>query len=684
MNRTENKDVQTDKGKGPSRGSERSLGFSIDRKVLVFRIHSTTTGNEKTIKLDKDRLVIGSVVSAEVRLTGEGVAPIHAVIERSVQSEKTPAQVTIFDLASDTGLFVDGKRVVTHVLTSDHKVKIGSYEIRCALEEIETTDRIKRSDGRALFLNPAEDLTPLLLEDEREIIEIFDFRPTAKRALEVVMSWYGMILTVEHFTHEKSVTIGSTKKSDFAIPPLLSSGHYPIVTQSSGKFTLNLDTKMKGVIQRTGTIKSLEEVLREAMRGPNGYEIPIGENDFAKIGIGEVDFYLSFTAAPPKLKRRRIFDRDPVFLKIFFISMVLSISAVLGLSRMKVPEADPDKVPERIATILYQPEKFLKPPPVPTPKPTPKETPKPKEAPVVKITPTAKPVDKPPPKEMKVVKEEKPPAQPPKRPPSAKSEAKEGEGAKAKGASGTRGEKDAPNRSQQHVTKAERPSAQPGKGGAAGKSNAPPDEGNVDFLKGVGGKIGNILGNSAAGLGEGGKALKGFGNFSSRGSGGLALSGTGQGGGGTADTTLGGLGNKGSGMGRVGTGKGAIGTGTGIVGSQARVSIRADGPEEAVVMGAIDRDAVAAAIYAHKDEFRLCYEKEINAEHPNLAGQVGTSFIIGASGRVNQAGIESSSLHSPNAERCIVEVLKRIDFPIPKGGGQVEVHFPFKFSSGGH
>ena len=97
-------------------------------------------------------------------------------------------------------------------------------------------------------------------------------------------------------------------------------------------------------------------------------------------------------------------------------------------------------------------------------------------------------------------------------------------------------------------------------------------------------------------------------------------------------------------------------------------------------MGSIDADAIDAAIRAHQDEFRLCYEREINAEHPNIGGRVGTTFVIGGTGRVNEAGIESTSLKNANVERCIVTVIKRIDFPMPRGGGIVQVSYPFKFS----
>ncbi len=134
-------------------------------------------------------------------------------------------------------------------------------------------------------------------------------------------------------------------------------------------------------------------------------------------------------------------------------------------------------------------------------------------------------------------------------------------------------------------------------------------------------------------------------------------------------------------MGRVGTGMGAAGNGSGIVGAHARVELRSDGPEEAVVMGSIDGDAVNRALAAHRDEFRLCYEREINAENPSLSGKVGVKFVIGASGRSSQAGIESSALNNPNAENCILKVIKRIQFPMPQGGGIVEVSKTFTFAA---
>lgn len=393
------------------------------------------------------------------------------------------------------------------------------------------------------------------------------------------------------------------------------------------------------------------------------------------------------------------------FLNIFFGSLVLTAAALFGLFQVSIPQnIEAEQMPERIATILYQPEKYsvpqkkevvvpttpqeVTPPPVkpPVEKAPPPPPPEPKKVIKVEIKPKELP-NKPIPKEMVATgNHPKPNPQMPKARPAAgggkrQSEAKEGEGARAKGKEGARGSTNGP-KSNLKQEEAFRPSPEGGAGKGSGSSQVL-GEGNVDILKAATGKIENILGNSAAQLGHGGEKLKGYGGFSTKGSGGLGLSGNGQGGGGDADS-LGGLGKKGQGGGKIGTGKGAAGNGTGIIGGQARVALKTGGPEETVVMGAIDADAIAAAIAAHKDEFRLCYEKEINAETPALAGRVSTNFVIGSTGRVTKAGIESSTLKNANTESCILNVIRRIDFPIPQGAGVVQVTYPFKFNPVGH
>ena len=99
-----------------------------------------------------------------------------------------------------------------------------------------------------------------------------------------------------------------------------------------------------------------------------------------------------------------------------------------------------------------------------------------------------------------------------------------------------------------------------------------------------------------------------------------------------------------------------------------------------IVQGSIDRNAVAEVLLAHRDEFRYCYEKEVNADTPHLLGTVIPEFEIGSSGKVTQAGVRSSSLRNVNVESCILRVLKRIQFPTSVGGA-VSVTYPFRFGA---
>ncbi len=645
----------------------------------------TLAAKGKTYRVHKSRVVVGSVISADVRLTGDGVSPIHAVLE--IAADGT---VTIFDLASDTGVFVGGQKIVTKKLSGGEEITIGRHALKFGIEELDrlgSDTKTRDAAGRKLFMNPNEDLGALLLEDEHQIEDIFDYRPSQQLALQVVLSWRGTVLDVEHFVRRKDVTIGESREADFGIPTGLKSRRFPFVNLKGEAASLNVEGAMKGVIQRGGELRSLADA---------GKQIPLAKGDFAKVTLGELDFYLSFTAAPPRLRRSRMFERDPLFYKIMGASMVLTALTIAALMRLPVDQSlEAEEVPERIATILYQPEKFAPPPPPPVPKqkaeapkektpapPPVKKPPEPQPQKTVKLEVQPKNTPpKPVPKEMVVAPK---PAQAPKATTATKAgsnraqnQAKEGEGARAKGPEGARGTKNAP-KSDTKQTQAFRPSPQGGQGRGAGNSQVP-DEGNLDLLKEMGGKVQDLLGNSAAQLGKGGSKLKGFGGFNTQGEGGLALSGAGSGGGGDA-ASLGGLGKQGRGGGKVGTGMGAAGTGNGIVGGAARVVLRQGGPEETVVMGTIDADAIEAAILAQRDRFRLCYEKEINAESPPGAGRVSTSFVIASNGRVTQAGIESTTLNNRNTEGCILGVIKSIQFPLPRGAGVVQVTYPFKFS----
>ncbi len=602
-------------------------------------------GRKKTFLIHKPRVVIGSVESADVKITAQGVAPIHAVVEFIWNSDISKCEAKILDLASPSGVMVNNEKIIHHVLKNGDVVKLGEASF---IFNFKKPELLPILSDQALILIEADSVDP-----------IFDYRPNVKDTLEVVYSWSESILNVEHYTDASTVVI----------PAVYQNGNeLQLAVKSGNGWTIHFNDQMTGVVYKDGEVKAISQLRKTSKT------ITIGENDFAKIESGSVSFYLSQTVAPPVLVKKANLVSDPFLAKSLMASIALTCLIFYGVSKME-PPTEQVQIPETIATILYHPEMYSNKKPLPIQKPKPveeaKKAPEPEKPKKAEIDFTK-------PKETQGKVAQTKSAQPGKKQ-SAQSQSKEGEGARAKGTEGSRGAKNAkPSNTKQ--TAANRPSPNAGKDRGGTKSEVA-DNGNVQMLKGATNKILDLLGGSGQKLGKSGSKLSGFGGFSSEGNGGLALAGKGKGGGGNADTLLGGLGDKGRGGGKVGTGLGAEGTGSGIVGGKTRVELNVGGGDETIVVGSIDKDAIDAAIKAHSDEFRYCHEREINAGNPKLSGKIVAAFVIGASGKASQLAVASSSLNNANVDRCVLSVITRIQFPLPAGGVPVTIKYPFNFAN---
>ncbi|NUM88862.1 MAG: AgmX/PglI C-terminal domain-containing protein, partial [Bdellovibrionales bacterium] len=252
-----------------------------------------------------------------------------------------------------------------------------------------------------------------------------------------------------------------------------------------------------------------------------------------------------------------------------------------------------------------------------------------------------------------------------------------GEGAKAAGPEGRKGTPTAPPAKVAQQASRGTPSA-PGS-----QKSLTQGKGNVEsFFGDIQGTISQNLAAGAKGASLAADRLKGFGGQTTQGEGGLGQVGTGKGGGGTS-LDVAGAGTKGVGEGAFGKGLGAIGSGGNIVGTgRGRPSIQVGNAAETIVMGGLDKDVIDRIIKEHIPQIRTCYEKEANL-NPSLRGRIMTRFVITATGRVSQAGIEATSMRNANVERCLTGVIRRIQFPEPVGGTLVEVSYPFQFTPAG-
>jgi hypothetical protein len=606
-------------------------------------------GKKRTLFVGKDRVVIGSVESADIRLTGLQVSPIHAILEIDWGGEASSCFARLIDLASQGGVTVNGVPVLNESIKSGDLIQIGDAVIRFGFRMPERRELLP--DRSLLLIDPAS------------VSPIFDYRPAVKESLEVVCSWNGVILNVKSFIDEATVSLGVEPNADFQVPNgVYGSKGESLAVRQGRDWILTLDPAMKGVLYLSGKLIAVSEFFREK-NGAGRSSVTIGDHDFVKLQIGPLSFHLSKTVAPPHLVKRGDLGSDPFLARMLVVSLSVTLLSLFGVSRLEIVPTEPPAVSETVATILYHPEKYsIKRPPLPEQKNEPE--------PVIEPVPAKESKSK----QVVQVKTKQPGKKQ-----SVESVGKEGQGARSKGSEGTRG---ARNHSVSDLKKmaANRPSPAVGTGRGGTKSQAP-GEGNVQLLKGASNKILDLLGGSGQKLGASGTKLEGFGGFSNKGNGGSALQGSGKGGGGSADSLLGGLSDQRRGGGKIGTGLGAEGTGAVIVGGKTRVSLNSGGGNETVVIGSIDRDAIDAAIRAHRDEFRYCYEHEVNSGHPSLAGKIVSAFVIGGSGRASQMAIASSSMGSANVEKCVLGVIARIQFPLPGGGVPVSIKYPFAFTN---
>ncbi len=81
-------------------------------------------------------------------------------------------------------------------------------------------------------------------------------------------------------------------------------------------------------------------------------------------------------------------------------------------------------------------------------------------------------------------------------------------------------------------------------------------------------------------------------------------------------------------------------------------------------------------------DIKRCYERELGKD-PNLQGRFVTFFLIGADGTVIRGSTHSSTFVEPTVEACTLSIIQRLRFPPPRGGGVVNVTYPFVFAASG-
>ena len=159
------------------------------------------------------------------------------------------------------------------------------------------------------------------------------------------------------------------------------------------------------------------------------------------------------------------------------------------------------------------------------------------------------------------------------------------------------------------------------------------------------------------------------------GPGGFGMLGTGTGGGGTGWATI-------------GTGKfntlGGSGYGHNPGGGELRrhiARVPTVTPGIVTTRGSLDKEIIRRVVRLHLNEVKYCYDQELTRK-AGLAGRISVQFVISPVGQVISSVMQSTTMNELRVEKCVVDAVKRWEFPKPTGGGIAIVSYPFSFTAG--
>lgn len=618
-------------------------------------------------EFDRDIIKIGRLSSAHLCIDDEKVSRIHAVIEVSGDGN-----LSIIDMGSVEGTFINGKRVNKGTLMFGDQIRLGNTTIRIeqgaapGVAAVPSGDTVPtpvdgplyaalmppQQAGQQTVQVPAAAVRasappapqspvpqpsavpppPPAVEDEATGASVRG-RPRRRSGsgplgVELRFLW-GDQMVGEYFLHpdaERSFTVGSAAGVDFEMGDgRLGAKKFELVRSGKAGVTVRFTSKMNGELQRRHgeETMTLQDAKQRGLASDDGrgLTVSLGTDDFIWVDLGGVVVEIFFQPAPRPvlvpLTEAIDFTVMNTFLVCFFLAALFVISAANRNAEGEAFDDELNSNNSRIAKLLIKPPANQK-------NPILEKFEKRKEA---------------------------------------------GEIAqKHKGSEGEMGKKDAPKRSAHAAPKG--------------------DPTNKDQARLLMAKV--FGGNSAGGIstvfghqGLGGELRSAMGNMfgaapgDAAGLGGLGLRGSGSGGGGVGDSIgIGGINTRGRGGGTDG-----YGSGVGALGGKKEVDIGITSSDPMVV-GSLDKELVRKVIHANRNQIRYCYESQLN-RFPKLEGKVSVRFTITGQGSVSQSTVAQSSINNAELETCVAGRVRMWTFPKPKGGGLVIVTYPFIFKQSG-
>jgi hypothetical protein len=651
-------------------------------KVKYELISSSPAGSKIVFPITKRRSLLGRGQACDIVIPFGDVSTIHAVLEITKNGK-----IKVYDLNSKNGTLFNGQKVIVgevslgkEFFVGDNKVLIKEFEkndilppplamldrqmiLESKSEEPPTSLPVQPPPSVVnqeevviptvqypLAKDPQAEFSEYIFEDVEHLYPIFKYE-VGGSAVEIIIVFNDRIQSVDYVPLKDGMytLVGSGSGSKEVEYPYLGKGDkVPFIQVKNGEAeVLPLDGYKA---------QALGDQKRENLANP----FFLYDEEIVQFSNQHIQIFLRKTYSPPKVAPAPILRRDSEFKKYLLLMFFLVLSFLVPFSLFEVDdEIEKEKAPERIATILYKRKLTVsKSPAIDKTKNAPK-----------KVQKSPKQVAK---KQPKNTKQDK----------ISKKDNKKTNVKKAGDKKSTKVgkiKKATPNKGPKDVKKnIVRPTTAKKAGGKRGSRNVKKassaitkSKGSVDTYKSFDFKstVSSLI--SKGGSTKTAKAVAADASGSTSNTSisdanpGATLK--------TAKVSK----NTGS---LSGVASGKLDTAKGVEGLVNKKSIYTAGlPYKTVIVGGIDPDVIRQILIENIPRFRYCYQKVLDRSKAAFNGIVRLNFIIGASGHVTKAGVDSISSLPSTVKGCVVNVLRKISFPPPMGGGVVEVNQPMNF-----
>jgi pSer/pThr/pTyr-binding forkhead associated (FHA) protein len=648
--------------------------------LKVFR------GNElvRSEQFTREIIKIGRLASAHLVLDDEKVSRIHAVIEVSPDGA-----VSIIDMGSAEGTFVNGKKVSRGALATGDQITLGGLRLVVEVEGMAAAPApsapaaspapvaaaaparapaaapARAPAAAAPAPAPAPVAAPASAAAAAPVpapaaaaaaAGVPARRPARKRiaslrpadravedlsgaddlGVELRLLWGSTLLDAATFVRPGSpVLVGHGPKCGIQVEGL-PQGEFPMLRFADGDYQFAFGQGMTGVLEEKGARTAFGELVRGRKvatdeKLPGAYWVPVPRAGAVRADLGQALAIEARPRRPEKVKKPPYWERiNYQFLNLFLVFFFLECAFIITANNFPydtdVSADDLFKNPSRMAKFI------IKAPEVQKPK----------------------------------VAEKGPKG-------DEKKDTEPGEMAeKHKGEEGQMGKKDAPKTNARSAPRAIDPNAK----------DLVKRSGLLGALGRGGGGLSTVFGSGGLGGDLKGAVGNMFGPVvgDSYGLGGLGIRGSGSGGGGSGETIgIGAVGTKGR-----GGGLGSYGTGVGGLGKKGDRDIKVD-TGNALVMGSIDKELIRKVIQEHAAQIRYCYEQQL-ALNPRLQGKVSIKWIIQADGSATNPQVDdgATTLDDAKVHECMMSRITSWQFPKPKGGGVAVITYPWILRASGN